>query len=78
MELNPCRSGPKVRPEEWPWSSYRATTGLALPAPFHSPSVIWKAFGDEPRRAMSAWQAYVEAGLNETSLVSDTGGTRPL
>ena len=77
VELNPSRSGPMVRPERWPWSSHRATVGLAIPARFHSPEVIWNAFGDEPRSAMSAWQSYVETGLNEPRSVSDIGGTRP-
>jgi putative transposase len=77
VELNPFRSGPRVRPEEWPWSSYRATVGMSLPTPFHTPSVVWKVFGDEPRQAMSTWQAYVEAALNEPRPVSDTGGKRP-
>jgi REP-associated tyrosine transposase len=77
VELNPFRSGARVRPEEWRWSSYRAAVGLAVPERFHSPGVIWRVFGEEPRRAMAAWQAYVETGLTETPPVSDTGGTRP-
>jgi putative transposase len=73
VELNPYRAGPNVLPAAWPWSSHRATIGLAVPAKFHSPEVIWSMFGQEPRDAMRAWQAYVDTGLNETRPVSDIG-----
>jgi len=32
--LNPVRAGMVRSPEHWPWSSYRATAGLAGPPPF--------------------------------------------
>lgn len=36
--LNPVRAGLVARPEEWPWSSYRATAGLPAPAHKEAPS----------------------------------------
>jgi len=32
--LNPVRAGLADRPEDWPWSSYRLTAGLPVPAAF--------------------------------------------
>ncbi|HJR58881.1 MAG TPA: transposase [Vicinamibacterales bacterium] len=49
--LNPVAGGQATRPEEWPWSSYRATAGLA-PAPgFLALERVWPAF-DTNDRAM--------------------------
>ena len=36
IDLNPVKDGFVERPEEWPWSSYRAHVGLEEPAPLLS------------------------------------------
>lgn len=43
--LNPVRAHLVDRPEEWRWSSYRATAGLAPVPPFVHLDVLWQALG---------------------------------
>jgi len=46
--LNPVRAGLTDRPEEWRWSSYRATAGIELPPAFLGSSSTLRLFGDAP------------------------------
>ena len=45
IALNPVAAGLVKRPDEWPWSSYRATAGLCAVPEFLTLEVVWKAFG---------------------------------
>lgn len=45
IELNPVAARQCRRPEEWPWSSYRATIGLEPPRPFHDTRATLSLFG---------------------------------
>ncbi len=57
---NPVDSGLCGAPEEWEWSSYRATAGLE-PAPrFLARERVLSYFADEPHRAMALYRAYVD------------------
>jgi REP element-mobilizing transposase RayT len=60
IAANPVQAGLCSAPEEWPWSSYAATAGLAPPPPFLTTRVLdWVGGRDEYRRL-------VQAGLTVT------------
>jgi hypothetical protein len=44
--MNPVRAGLVEHPEDWPWSSYRATVGLSATAPFVSATATLRLFGE--------------------------------
>jgi REP element-mobilizing transposase RayT len=46
--MNPVRAGLVNQPEDWPWSSYRATAGLSAVPAFLSTESTLRLFGDEP------------------------------
>ena len=50
------------RPEDWPWSNYRATVGLEAAAPFLSTDWLLGAFGEERRCAVDGYRAFVAEG----------------
>jgi putative transposase len=43
--LNPVRAGIVSSPDQWPWSSYRATAGLAAVPPYLQPDALWNCLG---------------------------------
>jgi REP-associated tyrosine transposase len=61
--LNPVRGGMVKRPEDWRWSSYRATVGLEAAAPFLCTDWLLGAFGEERRCAVEAYRAFVAEGM---------------
>ena len=52
VALNPVRAKLVAQPEDWPWSSYRATIGLAPPPSFLATGATLRLFKgeDEPAR----------------------------
>jgi len=44
---NPVRAGLVTNPEEWKWSSYAMTIGVAAPLPFVASASLLRLFGDE-------------------------------
>jgi REP element-mobilizing transposase RayT len=48
--LNPVRAGIVRSPEDWPWSSHRATAGIEAIPPFLSPGAIWQYGGTRDPR----------------------------
>jgi putative transposase len=73
VDLNPCRKGLAKRPEDWRWSSFRGTAGLAVTERFHDPNEVWKLFDKSPRVAMTVYERFVAELPIETRPVSDTG-----
>ena len=67
--LNPIRAGICTKPEEWPWSSYRAAVDLEHPADFLALGELHGIFGTSPARARVAFRDFVAAGHGQ---VSDT------
>ena len=71
--LNPVRAGLAARPEDWPWSSYRATAGLpALGAPAGESDVVTTAwllgqFGPDESTARQHYLDFVSAGIGKDS-----------
>jgi putative transposase len=57
---NPVEAMLCREPAEWPWSSYAAAIGLALPQPFVDVNPAMRCFGDGREHAISAMRAYVE------------------
>ena len=57
---NPVDSGLCGGPDQWIWSSYRASAGLERAPRFLSVRRLLTHFGDPPDRARSAYRAYVD------------------
>jgi len=57
--LNPVRAHLVEQPEQWPWSSYRATVGIADAPRWLSPMLVLDEFGDSATAAraerFAAW-----------------------
>jgi len=62
--LNPVRAGMCDRPEEWSWSSYRATAGLAPTPSFLTTGAILGELGDSFTDAQAAYREFVAAGAS--------------
>jgi REP-associated tyrosine transposase len=56
---NPVEAGLVERPEDWPWSSYAATIGLAEQHSFVNPSRILGSFGGPPELAAASLRDFV-------------------
>ena len=63
VDLNPVRAGLCASPEEWEWSSFRATIGLEFPRPFHQPGELLSLFDEDPRLARRKYRRYVFEGM---------------
>lgn len=67
IELNPVRAGITPRPEDWPWSSYRAIVGMEhAPTWLHSDLVLAQ-FGSSQIEARLSYQAFVHEGIGKPS-----------
>ena len=60
IPLNPVRAGLVRRPEEWPWSGYRATIGLEHPQAFHQPWELLRFLADGGRDPRVRYISLVE------------------
>jgi putative transposase len=64
--LNPVRAGICDRPEDWPWSSYRATAGLEpTPRFLTTETILAEVGGDTYPAAQAAYREFVAAGIDE-------------
>jgi putative transposase len=63
--LNPVRAGICDHPEEWPWSSYRATAGLSPVPSFLTVGAILGELGDTLPSAQAAYREFVAAGIDD-------------
>jgi REP element-mobilizing transposase RayT len=64
--LNPVRAGMVEAPGEWPWSSYRATAGLAEVPRWLDPGPILDAFNaDDWNEAMHGYREFVAAAIGK-------------
>ena len=61
---NPVRAGLCTAPEDWAWSSHRATLGLAPPPPFLAVDDALELFGPGDGR-VRRYRAYIDAGVDE-------------
>jgi putative transposase len=60
---NPVRAGLCKRPEQWPWSSYAATIGLASRPDYLHADWVLGLFSDDPEEAQQLYREFVCAGL---------------
>jgi putative transposase len=77
--LNPVRArGTKTRrPEDWPWSSYRATAGLSEVPGFLTTGWVLAQFSGPRDRARKAYAQFVREGLavrGSSALAAGAGG----
>jgi putative transposase len=63
--LNPLRAGICDRPEQWPWSSYRATAGLAAAPPFLTTDWLLAQFAPTRMAAQRRYRAYAAQGIGD-------------
>lgn len=71
--LNPVKAGICRYPDEWPWSSYRATAGLSPEPRFLAVDELLGLFGRDLENARRAYVEFVQAGLapvSETDLAA--------
>jgi hypothetical protein len=65
--LNPVRAGLVSRPEEWPWSSYRATAGEEAAPPCLASDWLLRAFAANRPQAVARYRRFVADGMNAPS-----------
>ncbi len=63
LVLNPVRAGLRKRAEDWPWSSYRATAGMATAPDWLTTDWLIDCFGG--RRGKEAYRKFVAAGMTD-------------
>lgn len=61
IPLNPVRPDLAERPEEWPWSGYRATIGLEHPRLFHDPASLLRLFSRDRAVAIRRYVQHVHS-----------------
>jgi len=57
--LNPVRAGMVPSPEQWPWSSYRAMTGMVHPPEWLAVDALLSQFGSDRDEARQYYQRFV-------------------
>lgn len=65
--LNPVRAKAAQRPEDWPWSSYRATAGLRAAAPAVTTDWLLAQLAADRPTAQRRYRAFVHDGVGTTS-----------
>jgi len=65
--LNPVRIGLRERPEQWRWSSYRATIGLEKRPSFLTIDWLLSQFDGRKRVAMEKYRRFVMEGIGKES-----------
>jgi hypothetical protein len=63
--LNPVRARMVARPEDWRWTSCRATLGEAACPPWLLRDWLLATFGGTQRAAVSAYRRFVDDGIGE-------------
>lgn len=65
--LNPVRAGMVKRPENWPWSSYRASQGLAPAEDFLAADALLALFASRRSTARDRYARFVAEGIRAPS-----------
>ena len=68
LVLNPVRAGMVEDPSAWPWSSYRATAGLAMAPAWLTTDTLLSSFGGTRDQAQEAYRRFVRDGIGAESL----------
>lgn len=72
--LNPVRADLVKKPEEWKWSSYRATAGIDNSHPCHTIDWILGQFGINTIAAAQSFRKFVWAGIGRESIWNKVNG----
>lgn len=70
--LNPVRAGLVRRPEDWPWSSYRALIGRASTPQWLDTHWLLGQFGRQRKKAIRAYRDFVTEGKGIPSPLEQT------
>jgi REP element-mobilizing transposase RayT len=62
--LNPVRARMMHTPAQWPWSSYRATAGMAIERTCLTTDAVLASFSPLKQEAHSRYRKFVESGKN--------------
>jgi len=66
--LNPVRARMVRSAKDWPWSSYRASAGIADSPPWLATDWILSAFSDKRSDAIENYKAFVAEGKNQPAI----------
>jgi REP element-mobilizing transposase RayT len=69
--LNPVKAGLCSRPDEWPWSSYRATVGLEPRPAFLADGELLRRFAPSVPEARRLYAEFVAEGVAEVVAAAD-------
>ena len=72
--LNPLRAGIVESPDQWKWSSYRATAGKEKPHPSLTTEWVLGQFSGRKNKAEQEYRQFVKWGINERSIMLDVKG----
>jgi hypothetical protein len=72
--LNPVRAGMVEKPEDWKWSSYRATGGQEPPHPCLTREWILGQFSRTRGKAEKEYRTFVKAGIGSESVWNEVKG----
>ena len=66
--LNPVRANATTHPEQWQWSSYRATLGKEKPHRSLTTGWVLDQFGKRQKEAFRRYREFVEAGIGQETI----------
>lgn len=66
--LNPVRAKAATHPEQWQWSSYRATAGVEKPHRCLTTDWVLGQFGGKRREAKRNYREFVKAGIGQETI----------
>lgn len=72
--LNPVRSKTVEKPEEWEWSSYRATVGSGKTHPSLTRDWVLRQFSNKRKQAEEKYKKFVYAGMNGERIWKEVKG----
>jgi REP element-mobilizing transposase RayT len=72
--LNPARAKIVEHPEQWKWSSYRATAGRGKSHPCLQTDWVLGQFSKRRKQAERSYREFVKAGIGEKDLWRDVQG----
>ena len=72
--LNPIRAGMVEKPEDWKWSSYRATAGKGQPHPCLTIDWVLGQFSRTRAKAEKEYRQFVKWGIGKETIWSEVKG----